>query len=269
MPGPDDAVRIYHGAKGGEAKSQLLHLLEADENLPFNGTGTMRPAFTTKSERRWQENLEKLNADEQKALLAQREGERLALVDWLKRGAPKAAYDADEFELSTPVVISDEFVIGEKDMDGKAAKVRVTSILTERCVRCHQESGADKHAEKYPLDEWSKLERYLKVDEGHPPMDIKKLAQTTHVHLIGFTMMFCATGVIFSLTNWPAALRVVLAPWPMFFQVIDISCWWLGRYEPLAAQAIVVTGGLVALGFALQILGSLIDLLGLTGRRSA
>jgi hypothetical protein len=35
----------------------------------------------------------------------------------------------------------------------------------------------------------------------------------------------------------------------------------------MAAQAILVTGGLVGAGFGLQILGGLLDLMGLVGRR--
>ncbi|MCS6977733.1 MAG: DUF1682 domain-containing protein [Gemmatales bacterium] len=264
LPDSADVVRVYHGEPKSEPKSKLQQLLEADESLPFNGTGTMRPAFTTKSERRWKENLAKLSPEEQKKLLAEREGERQALLDWLRQGAPKEAYDKDELKLSKPLVITEDYIVGDKDAEGRATQVRITSIITDRCVRCHQESGADKDAEKYPLDEWQHLEKYLKVEEGPGPMELAKLAQTTHVHLIGFTMMYGLTGLIFSLTQWPTWIRVVLAPWPMFWQAVDIALWWLARLDPLAAQAILVTGALVAGGFGLQVLGSLLDLSGLS-----
>lgn len=264
LPNSSDVVRIYHGERKGEPKSKMQQLLEADESLPFNGTGTMRPAFTTKSERRWKENLAKLSPEEQKKLLAEREGERLALIDWLKQGASKEAFEKDEFTLSKPLVITEDYILGDKDSEGRATQVRIHSLFTDRCIRCHQEGGADKNAEKYPLDEWQHLEKYLKIEEGPGPMELTKLAQTTHVHLIGFTMMYGLTGVIFSLTSWPVWMRVVLAPWPMFWQVVDIACWWLGRFDPLAAQAILVTGALVAGGFGLQVAGSLLDLVGLS-----
>ena len=45
LPGPDDVVRVYHGSKH---PNQLLRLLEAPEGLPFNGSGSMRSAFTRK-----------------------------------------------------------------------------------------------------------------------------------------------------------------------------------------------------------------------------
>src|SRR6516165_5349764 len=49
LPSHDDVVRRFHGPTGAKPKPKLAALLEADESLPFNGGGTMRTAFTTKS----------------------------------------------------------------------------------------------------------------------------------------------------------------------------------------------------------------------------
>jgi hypothetical protein len=117
------------------------------------------------------------------------------------------------------------------------------------------------------MDDYEQMAKYLEVKET-TPMNVKKLAQTTHVHLIGFSMMFLLTGLIFSLTSYPVLVRLVFAPWPLFFQVIDIGCWWLGRLHPMLAQAIMITGGLVALGFAIHIVGGLFELLALRGRKA-
>src|SRR5437016_3061451 len=46
LPGVDEAVGVYNGET---KKSQLQRLLEADISQPFNGTGSMRAAFTTQS----------------------------------------------------------------------------------------------------------------------------------------------------------------------------------------------------------------------------
>src|SRR5205807_10442452 len=46
LPGVEEAVGAYNGAA---EKSKLQRLLEADISKPFNGTGSMRPAFTTES----------------------------------------------------------------------------------------------------------------------------------------------------------------------------------------------------------------------------
>src|SRR5690349_6311679 len=47
LPDMDDAARIYNGDPNG--KSQLERLLTEAENLPFNGSGSMRSAFTAHS----------------------------------------------------------------------------------------------------------------------------------------------------------------------------------------------------------------------------
>ena len=56
LPGEGETVRNYSGEAG---KSQLARLLQADVGKPFNGSGTMRPAFTTQSAG-WQATLRNL-----------------------------------------------------------------------------------------------------------------------------------------------------------------------------------------------------------------
>lgn len=261
LPGPDEAVGVYYGQVGAAPACQLERLLSKNDG-PFNGTGSMKPAFFDKSERKWQEKLDGMGAEEQQHLITCREGECQALLHWIRAGGPKADFEKDEHVLTENVVLSDDYLI-KKD-DGKKA-VAIQKLFTDRCVRCHQENGADKHAANYPLDDYPKLVKYLTVKTA-APMDVNKLAQTTHVHLIGFCMMFALTGTFFSLTAYGVRLRTLIAPMPMIFQVIDISCWWLGRLNPLFAQVILVTGGIVGLSLAIHILGTLGHLSGLTRR---
>src|SRR5947207_11488029 len=47
LPSPQDTISVFSGGKS--QKSPLQRLLEADVSKPFNGGGTMRPAFTTLS----------------------------------------------------------------------------------------------------------------------------------------------------------------------------------------------------------------------------
>jgi hypothetical protein len=91
-------------------------------------------------------------------------------------------------------------------------------------------------------------------------MSLAKLAQTTHVHLLGLAVLYGLTGLIFSFTSYSNRARVLFGPLPLVAQLGDIGCWWLARLDPVFAQAILITGGLVALGLAIHILGSLWDL---------
>ena len=86
---------------------------------------------------------------------------------------------------------------------------------------------------------------------------LAKLALTTHVHLLGFAVLYGLTGLVFACLPYPSWLRAVLAPAPLILQVIDISFWWLARLEapwgPFFAHSILVTGGLVALALISQV----------------
>jgi hypothetical protein len=97
-------------------------------------------------------------------------------------------------------------------------------------------------------------------------MSLTKLAQTTHVHLLGFSMLYGLTGLLFAFTSYPVFLRVLLCPLPLLVQVLDIGCWWLARYDPVFAYAIPITGAIVALGLLLQIVLSLLDMYGPAGK---
>src|SRR5262249_7016367 len=107
------------------------------------------------------------------------------------------------------------------------------------------------------------------VDYVHPErggMSLTKLAQTTHVHLLGFPMLYGLTGVIFAFTSYPLFLRCLIAPLALAAQVGEISCWWLSRSNPVFAFGIMGLGGVVALTVGAQIILSLFDMYGRGGR---
>src|SRR5204862_4695086 len=85
----------------------IQRLLEADETLPFNGSGSMAAAFTTRSAG-WRSAIrEKPEAEVRR----ERAGERDAVLLWLKEGLSRAAYDADKLPL--PVSWGDKPVTAE------------------------------------------------------------------------------------------------------------------------------------------------------------
>jgi hypothetical protein len=73
-------------------------------------------------------------------------------------------------------------------------------------------------------------------------------------------MLFAITGLIFTFTSYPLGLRLIFGPFTLVAQIIDISCWWLGRADPNLARIIAVTGGLVAMGLIVQVVGSLFNM---------
>jgi hypothetical protein len=167
--------------------------------------------------------------------------------------------------------VTESFVCkdGKSNTDAIRA-IKLRSLLQARCARCHA-PGKTSKATNYPLDTYEHLQPYVavKVNKG---MEMEKLAQTTHVHLLGFSMLYGLTGLLLALSSYPAIVRLLLAPLPLVAQVVDISFWWLARldgpYGPMFAQAIAVSGAVVAVGLLLHIVLGLWELLVRAGEAS-
>jgi hypothetical protein len=272
LPGPDETVAIYHGHAGS---GQLERLLTSDESKPFNGSGSMRAAFTTRSGgwvRALKQKCKELNRDANEPealqqasaeLCRERDGERKAVLAWIRADSErKKSYDDDSFAL--PADLAGQ-AITPKYVSEDTKTIKIQSIFTDRCVRCHSESTGG-NASNFPLDSFEHLREYCEAEPAGGGMSLPKLAQTTHVHLLGFAMLYGLSGVIFSLTSYPGWLRFVLAPLPLLAQLVDISFWWLARIDPIFAKGIIYTGGVVATAFGLQIVLSLFNLFGRRGK---
>lgn len=273
LPGPDDVKAVYSGAR---AMGQFERLIRADEHKPFNGSGTMRSAFTTKSsgwKRKVRELAEEHKTTEAKAealLRQERDFEINALLAWIKAGAKEDDYASlalpDGFLKSLPPnaeLPSDFF---EKKDDQWHAKIG--AIIDTRCARCHApgKGGSAGHIH---------LDTYRNVMDFIPPtgdtdlaggMSLQKLAQSTHVHLLGFSMLYGLTGLAFAFTSYPLPVRCILGPLALVAQVAEISCWWLSRADPVFTLGIMGLGAVVAMSLGLQIVLTLYDLFSNRGR---
>ena len=299
LPGPDDVVRVYHGSKH---PNQLLRLLEAPEGLPFNGSGSMRSAFTRKKnpgaiktggaemlahlkEAGFDVSPPELKGKMEEFAVTWLELERLTLIAWIEAGFPESAYQEDSFEVPKNIAtqfdaLREAFLrqVGqlkhkgeppaEKTIDPQGLHFcdtlkihegkmtgQIKTILDERCARCH---APGKSVGSYPLSKFEHVQVYLEEDLGaEHGKSLAKLALTTHVHLLGFAVLYGLTGLIFALLPYPAWLRIILAPAPLILQVFDISFWWLARLDapmgPIFAKGIMATGGLVAMSLGGQI----------------
>jgi hypothetical protein len=281
LPNRDDVRRIYNGAQERPV-SKMERLIMADESLPLNGTGQMSTAFTTQTKgwkqeikKRAQEMVEGRRAipDETRAkaevvLRKERDGERQALVAWIRAGADEASYDDDSFclpdELADLTISQDYLVKDANDKPVQPRRVQIRGLINERCATCHTK-GARADAGNFPLDSYAGLKPYVTVKQSDA-ISVQKLAQTTHVHLLGFSMLYGLTGFLFALTSYPRLVRVMIAPLPLVAQVLEIGCWWLARLDPIYADAIPILGGIVAVGLLLHILFNLADLFGKGGK---
>lgn len=183
-----------------------------------------------------------LKPDERKQSEPARETERLAVVAWAEAGAPRAQYEKDAFPL--PAGFNDQNL--PKELRTVAAPLAPAAV----------------DAPKPPPDPWKEAKRRQ--------LSVEALTQSTHAHLLTFSILWALTGLAFAFTRYPYTVRVIVAPIVLVAQVIDVFCWWLARLDPPTgpyfALAIMGTGGIVGLGLILQILLSLWDMYGRAGR---
>jgi hypothetical protein len=281
LPLRQDVIARFHGPVGEKPKSKMQTLLEAEEDRPFNGGGTMRLAFTRKSAG-WDGAITKrarklagrrsdpvdtsFKEQAEGELRKERDTERLAVLEWIQKGAEKEAYESDNFCVSATLCnlpIDEEKFVGEPPADG-GRTIKIKTVLDTRCVTCHEPSASSK-AHQYPLDTYDGIAKYLKVNESQA-ISKEALVQSTHVHLLSFSMLYGLTGLIFAFSSFPGLIRAIVAPLPLLAQLVDIGCWWLTRLDSRFADGIIVAGAFVAAGLGLQIVLSLLNMYGKTGK---
>ena len=276
LPTPENVIEHFSGVKkfdGVAPVSKLEGLINGDPEGGFS-KANMAIAFYAKStgyDKEVKDRGEKNVRDE-------RDGERKLLTAWLNLPADqrKAAFEANAMPLPTALVgqpLTEEFV------NATTKAVEVQSLFEARCLKCHGEGGSNKpemhtYAKLEPLATAPPLELIHGIGgekwvHSTRQTTVEGLTQSTHAHLLSFSMLFGLTGLTFAFTSYPGLLRGFLGPLVLVAQLADISCWWLSRidyYGPLFAQAILVTGGVVGLGLSAQIVLSLFNMYGRKGK---
>ena len=128
--------------------------VEPNKDTPFSGKGTMAPAFFGKDSS-YKRRL-KDNAAIKPKLDEERKGEQQALLAWIV-AAPAArekAFEEDSFVLPQP--LAGKPITPDYLTDAKTVKVK--SLLTDRCARCHCSGGEQ---EDYPLETYEQVMKYI------------------------------------------------------------------------------------------------------------
>jgi hypothetical protein len=190
-----------------------------------------------------------LSDEEKKAQEPRREAERRLLILWIESGGKKEEYEANVFVLP-------------QDYDRAHVPTNLLVETDPEAVAIARGPAKPKPAvQKAPEDRWREAK--------DKQLDVEKLTQSTHAHLLSFAMLWALTGLCFAFTGYSTFLRCVLSPIVLIAQVVDVACWWLARLDgvgPYFALAILGTGTIVGLGLGAQIVLSLFSMYGKKGK---
>jgi hypothetical protein len=225
LPDLHTVDRLLFG--GPPPVSRTERLLEATEG-PMSRGGTMRPAFTDQS-LGWDSLTQNLSVEQKAALLAEREGERLAILDWLRAGAPREAYENDRYELrpaSGVQQITADYALPITSSESPSPEptvVRLRTLLRDRCVTCHGENGRHDIARFIELDTYDRLLPHLMIE----PEDTKGRGWLV-VSMVALFPLSAISAPLFSRTNQPRAARAAIISLAMASLAVMIGCWLLG-----------------------------------------
>lgn len=238
--------------------AQIERLLEAPDG-EMTGGGTMRPAFTDQS-LGWEELIKPLSAGEIAVLRAEREGERLALLDWVRSGGNQAAYDADDYtwaNSSSSIPISAAYLASESGDSATAARrIRIRSLITDRCVTCHGEYGRHDTARFISLETYERLQPHLQPESA--PNDGRMWLIATFAGLYPLALI---TGALFCFTPHPPSARISLFATTIIALAVMSACWLTGRPDSYAIYVLLASGAIAAVGTMAQTIASLGEML--------
>lgn len=144
------------------------------------------------------------------------------IVLWLKSGAPESDY-----------------------------KSLIKPILDEHCIKCHSPNLGSQVVD---LSHYEGIKQVANVDTG---VSLHSLMKVSHIHLFGIALVAFAIGLIFRFALLPPWFQNTLTLLPFIAIFMDISAWFLTKWDPTYAYTIILAGGILGLSWALQILISL------------
>ena len=143
--------------------------------------------------------------------------ENLQIVDWLRKGADKDAFDA-----------------------------RIGPLMAKRCVVCHNDHNPH-------LPSFESYQGVMKVAEKDTGANMPTLVRVSHIHLFGLTFIFFLVGSIFTHAYFRRAwLQATIVVTPFLCIIADIGSWYLTKLNVEFAWVIIGSGALMGICFAIM-----------------
>ncbi len=162
------------------------------------------------------------------------DGERKALLDWLRGSRLAEDYDDPERRDAAPA-----------------------DILGGRCLSCHSRKAATPASPN--LDFWDDV-KAAAVSRAVRPVDVKILAASTHTHALSLGGLSILLGALLLATRGPRPLVHGAAFLLGLSLLLDLGSWWLSRGSEAFLGLLLVSGNLFNLLAVLGTAGILLDL---------
>ena len=147
--------------------------------------------------------------------------ERLTIIKWARNGADKNQYEQN-----------------------------IKPIIEQRCAMCH---GAVPSLVGF--NSYNDIMHVAEVDKG---ASVSSLTRVSHIHLFGISFIFFFIGFIFSMAvGFNKVAKAVIIFFPFLFLIVDISAWWLTKFDPSFAWLVIIGGVGYSIASTIMILTSL------------
>jgi hypothetical protein len=131
---------------------------------------------------------------------------RADIIQWARKGAPKADWDA-----------------------------HFKDVFAKNCVSCHSVVPN--------IPNFTNFEEVQVVAATSQGETFQKLTRVSHIHLFGISFIFFFIGFIFSFAvGVPKKWKVLAIAFPFAFLIIDILSWWLTKLAPGFAYFTIIGG---------------------------
>ncbi len=120
------------------------------------------------------------------------------------------------------------------------------AIFNNRCITCHN----DRNPHLPSLETYEGVKEVAQEDTG---MDVFTLVRVSHIHLFGLTFIFYLVGNIFIHAHMRSEwLKIFIIAIPFVCITVDIGSWYLTKFNPVFAWAVISSGALMGFSFAMQ-----------------
>jgi len=139
----------------------------------------------------------------------------------------------------------------EDGTEKKQFEEKIAPILNNNCIGCH---SVEAEMGLPPLTSYDDVMKLTHADTG---ASIQSLVRVTHIHLFGIAFILFFVGRVFILCEMPVILKRVTVAIPFIAILIDILSWYITKTIPGFAYVVVISGALMGISLAMQILVSL------------